>query len=194
MMDYGGAYSLDDEHLVAWFEQIFKERRIDLVIETGTNAGRSTEKFCGMVDHVISIDVDPDCTRHALGVLTDARRDNYSLVTDDSAHALTELVSSGIVTPRTFLFIDAHMHPESYWPLPDEIRALPKETGILAFHDIKVPDRDFLYSRFMHDGQVIDFDYAAMKPYLDEWSPTHRVEYNREASGSRVGVAVVYPR
>lgn len=193
MMDYGGKYSLDDEHLVSWFREIIDDNGIDLVVETGTHTGHTTAKFCQMARHVISIDVDPECARVAEETLRGAGVDNYRLVTANAPDALRALAADGIITGRTLVFIDAHMHPDSYWPLPDEIRALPKGVGILAFHDIWVPDRDFLGSKFLHDGQVVDFTYEVMQPYLSEWSASHRVEYNREASGSYCGVAVVYP-
>lgn len=191
-MDYGGAYSLDDPHLETLVKRIVWVNKIDTIIETGTNAGLSTVKFCRMVPNVVSIDIDPDCTAAASALLAREGITNCRLITANSPDALCAIPALSF--SRALVFIDAHMQPETYWPVDAEIAALPRGLGILMFHDIKVPDRDFLFSQFRHhDGVMRDFSYESIRDLLYAWSPTHRVEYNREAAGSRVGVAVVYP-
>lgn len=194
MMDYGGAYSLDDPHLVALIQETVADNRVNMIVETGTNVGKSTAILCRMAPRVVSIDVDPDCTRTAEAHLAALGITNCTLVTDHSEVYLRHMAELNLLSSRTLFFIDAHMQPDTQWPLHEEIAALPRGRGILLFHDIKVPDRDFAFSQFVHpDGAMRDFTYESIREVLSAWSPTHSCAYNREASGSRVGAMVVYP-
>ena len=193
MMDYDGHYALDDHHLCDLLRKIINTHGINLVIETGTNVGLSTVKLCEMGAPVISIDIDPNCTAIARERLLASGVKNYHLVTAESTATLAGLAPA-IHVFRTLIFLDAHMGTDTKWPIFDELAAIPKRTGILVLHDIKVPGKDFAYAPFvLPSGEQVDFEYAHLRDALTAWSPTHRLEYNEEAGGDRVGVAVVYP-
>ena len=193
MMDYGGHYALDDQHLCDLLRRIVGANNIDLIIETGTNVGLSTVKLCEMGVPVISVDIDPDCTAIARDRLAAAGIKNCHLVTAESASILADLAPALHVF-RALIFLDAHMGTDTKWPVFDELAAIPKKIGILVLHDIKVPGKDFAYTPFvLPNGQQVDFEYEHLRDALTAWSPTHRLEYNEEAGGDRVGVAIAYP-
>lgn len=189
---YGPNHALDDTHLRNRLQQVIAERQIEYVVETGIAAGYSTLKFCQMGVHVIGIDNDPDAIQATSDTLVNGGATEFQLHIGNSADLLP------IVMPpadKTLFFLDAHNGGGGvgYWPLPDEIRAIPKGQGVLVFHDIKVPGKDFGYDHYFHNGQAHEFEYALIKDVLTEWSPTHRIEYMDQASGSYRGAAIVYP-
>ena len=92
---------------------------------------------------------------------------------------------------------------ESYWPINDEIKVLPKNKGIIMVHDIFVPvwgelDKDdsnrLGYDTYIVDGKEQRFDYEYIKDALMDWSPTHRIEYNQgyKSSGDSRGIGIIF--
>jgi hypothetical protein len=217
-----GPYALDDLCLRDRIMQIIIDEKIELLIETGLNQGRSTLDFCFMAPAVIGIDNNPDSVRRTemrlstaweahgivgrgytdvvgadLTLMNDSRINRmmgkYKIILGNSPDILADLIKTGI-PDQTLFFLDAHWGP--YWPLPDEVRALPRGKGVIVVHDIKVPGKPFGFDGVTcADGIVRDFEYSLIKDVLTEWSPTHRVEYNDELGhpGGR-GTAFIYPR
>lgn len=184
-----GKYALDDVFLKGRLAQIIKERGIKEVVETGLNEGNSTVEFCRIAPHVTGIDIDPICTESALSKLEVAGLGNCIIITGDSRDVLAEIVP--MLPDETLFFLDAHWGEP--WPLPGEIRALKKGKGVIVVHDIKVPGTDLGFDGVMFEGQVHDFTYELIKPFLDKWSPTHTIEYMKVGSGSYRGAAIFYP-
>lgn len=114
-----------------------------------------------------------------------------SLIEQNSPDGLRTLLQNDELDPRrTLFFLDAHWFP--YWPLLDEIAAIPRGAGIIVLHDVRVPDCPGLGFDTYH-GHELSYDYV--RAALTEWSPDHCVLYNDEsAEGSRRGAMVVYPR
>lgn len=188
-----GKFALDDVYLRERLHQVVKENAIEYIVETGLNEGRSTLRFCGMAKRVIGIDIDPWCIDETSKRLSEHGYENFELLTGHSPDMLRMIFNMRPTFPteHTLFFLDAHWGEP--WPLPDEIRAIPKGKGILVFHDIKVPGHDFGFDGVMYEGKVCDFTYDLIKDILNEWSPTHQVEYMKVASGSYRGAAIIYP-
>lgn len=185
-----GKFALDDVYLRERLRQVINENGLTAVVETGLNEGRSTVYFSYMAPRVYGIDIDPVCIEEARRQLDFNNRENVTLLQGHSPDALGFLLQS-LPAEKTLFFLDAHWGEP--WPLPDEIRAIPKGKGILVFHDIKVPGKDFGFDGVMYQGKVCEFTYELIKDILTEWSPTHQVEYMRVASGSYRGAAIIYP-
>lgn len=187
-----GKFALDDIFLRDRLREVIAERGIEIVVETGLNEGLSTVGFCRMVNYVIGVDIDPMCVSAARANLWDAGLTNWDLRTGNSPDVLRQLFTF-LSGDRMLLFLDAHWG--EYWPLPDEIRALPRGKGIVVLHDIKVPEKDFGFDGVHIGGGVVkDFEYELVQGVLTEWSATHCVEYVARASGSYRGAAIVYPK
>ena len=185
-----GKFALDDIFLRERLRQVIDENGIETVVETGLNEGRSTLEFCKMVRQVVGVDIDPACVQITLEHLAKSGATNFTLITGHSPDVLKTIVAQKPAN-KTLFFLDAHWGEP--WPLPDEIRSLPKGQGIMVFHDIQVPGKDFGFDGVMYEGKVCDFTYDLIKHLLTEWSPTHRVEYMKVASGSYRGAAIIYP-
>ena len=171
--------------------EVIAERGITMVVETGIDRGGSTILFSQMAPRVIGIDNDPakidlvEASLKARGIT------NAFVVRMDSATALQKLVErKEIDASRTLFLLDAHW--QAYWPLKDEIRAIPRGEGVLVMHDARVPGCPDL-GVDAYDGQELSYEY--LQDVLTAWSPEHVVEYNDDtAEFPRRGVMIVYPR
>jgi len=181
--------ALLDRKLQARLAEIIAERGLTTVVETGIDKGGSTRLFSEMVAQVIAVDNMPERVETLQGVLRDCGIENVRLIYQNSPDALRGLVGNGLDASKTLFFLDAHW--QKYWPLKDEIRAIPRGQGVLVMHDARVPGCPSL-GVDEYDGQELSYEYV--QGVLTEWSPTHRVEYNDDtAEWPRRGVMVVYP-
>lgn len=185
--------ALDDAVLRAWLASVIHARAITTVVETGIDWGGSTVLFSEMVPQVIGIDNDAARIEALREELQERGIENVTLVQMNSPDALIMLVDGQhrlqVDASRTMFFLDAHW--QAYWPLRDEIRAIPRGQGILVMHDARVPGCPGL-GVDSYDGQELSYEY--LQDVLAEWSPRHSVEYNDDtAEGSRRGVMIVYP-
>jgi predicted O-methyltransferase YrrM len=149
-------------------------------------------EFCLMAPSVIGIDNNPASVKRTKMRLGDAYP-NCKIILGNSPDILAEIIKTGI-PDQTLFFLDAHWG--QYWPLPDEVRTLPRGKGIIVVHDIKVPGKLFGFDYMTcADGVLRSFEYSLIEDVLTEWSPTHRIEYNDELGHSHGrGVAFIYPR
>lgn len=203
------AYALDDHFLRDRMAQVIVEQNIQVVVETGIANGDSSLEFCRMAPRYVGIDIDPDRISVATQTLQQGGVNNWDLICGDSAASLRDLVLLGKLPPETLYFLDAHnFHrdptwPKPTWPMPEEIRAIPPGQGVICLHDFSVPGKDFgVDGYWIDDGSGVPgnrilkpFDYDLIRPYLTEWSATHRLEYMQESdpASSYRGAAFVYP-
>jgi len=167
--------------------EIIAERGITTVVETGIDRGGSTMLFSTMVPHVIGIDNDPGKIGIVKAALVERGITNVFLIHMDSPTALQ--ARAELDASHTLFLLDAHW--QAYWPLKDEIRAIPRGQGVLVMHDARVPGCPDL-GVDAYDGQELSYEY--LQDVLTEWSPTHVVEYNDDtAEFPRRGVMYVYP-
>ena len=189
----GPNYALNDSFLRARLCGTIARRGVRLVVETGLNDGQSTVEFSRMAPKVIGVDWDPECINETARKMQAAGRENYELLCMSSPDAIRTIVANYFGGfPHTLFFLDAHWDGPS--PVLREIREIPKGKGIIVFHDIKVPGKDFGYDKVeLTDGTEVDLDYNFLQDELTAWSPTHRVEYMQQSDGCYRGAAIVYP-
>lgn len=184
------ACALRDGQMRRRLSEIIEERGITTVVETGIDKGGSTLLFSQIVETVIGIDNDPN----KIAIVTEALKrygvENVRLVQMNSPDALRELVENGLDASQTLFLLDAHW--QDYWPLRDEVKAIPRGQGVLVMHDAKVPGCPTL-GVDVYKGQALSYEY--LKDVLTDWSPDHVVEYNDDAAEwPRRGVMYFYPR
>jgi hypothetical protein len=186
----GPNYALNDTFLRERVHSVIAEQNIEVVVETGLNDGQSTLEFCRMAPFVFGVDNDPRCVETTCQRLVGAGVSNYELLTGHSPDMLRALLPR--LPDKTLYMLDAHW--ECVSPIFDEIQAVRKNTGVLLFHDIRVPGKDFGYDGvLLKTGEIKDLEYELIQADLTAWSPNHRVEFMQEANGCYRGAAFVYP-
>lgn len=167
---------------------IIQRLGITTVVETGIDRGGSALLFSQMVERYIGIDNHPKAIATTQALLTHYDVTNTALLQMNSPDALA-YVMPAINPSKTLFLLDAHW--QSYWPLLDEIKALPRGQCVIVLHDVIVPGCPSLgYDTY--DGQ--DLDYPYVKDVLTAWSPDHVCEYNDDrAEVPKRGVLIVYP-
>ncbi len=186
----GPNYALNDPAQRARVAEVIAQMDIELVIETGLNDGGSTVEFCRMARWVIGIDNDQECVEATRARLIAHGLVNFELTVGDSPAVLHQLAP--LLSNKTMFFLDAHWGPTS--PILDEIAALPRHSGVIVFHDFKVPGYDEGFDSVeLPDGTSVDLDYALVAPALDDWSESNAIEYLPPLGGCKRGMAIVYP-
>lgn len=181
--------ALLDGRLRARLAEVIKERGIATVVETGIDRGGSTVLFSQMAKNVIGVDNDPEKVRITRESLAYRGIGNAVVIQGNSPDTIRSLIDDGLDAQRTLFLLDAHW--QAYWPLRDEIRAIPRGQGVLVMHDARVPGCPSL-GVDAYDGQELSYEY--LRDVLTAWSPNHTVEYNDDtAEFPRRGVMIVYP-
>lgn len=185
----GQISALVDPNLRAWLGDIIRAHGIQTIVETGLDKGGSTAWFAEMAPRVIGVDNQLAVVARLKGLFAGCGIENVTLLCQNSPDALKAICAEGLDAASTLFFLDAHW--QAYWPLRDEIAALPRGQGVLVMHDAVVPGHPGL-GFDTYAGQALDYPY--LKDVLTAWSPTHRVEYNDDrAEFPRRGVMVVFP-
>lgn len=174
--------ALDDTFLRDRIAAIVNALGLTTIVETGVCAGKSTYYFCQMVPRAIGVDNDQLCLDAAKERCAGAA--SLELRLGNSPTVLAELFAAGLDASKTLFFLDAHW--EKYWPLPDEVAALPRGQGVIVVHDAVVPDSP--------DLQTDGYSYGIIRGVLTAWSQAHYVAYNSSATanGPRCGVMYVF--
>lgn len=181
--------ALMDARLLARLAEIIIARGITTVVETGIDKGGSTFLFSHMAERVVGIDNVAERVDAVAAALAQDGVTNVTLLQMNSPDGLRTLVDGGLDAAHTLFFLDAHW--QAYWPLKDEIRAIPRRQGVLVMHDARVPGCPDL-GVDEYDGQELSYEY--LQDVLTEWSPAHVVEYNDStAEFPHRGVMFVYP-
>lgn len=179
------AYALDDPWFRDRVAKIIVDNNLDTVVETGVGEGKSAPGFCQMARY-FGIDIDSECVEKARRELSNAT--NWDVIHGHSPEEIRQLVINGdIDAEKTFFFLDAHRYKN--WPCPilDEIDAIPRNSGVICIHDFWVPGRD--------QGGWGDLNYDYVRPALDQWSKSHRVEYmDKWQYDDSPGAVFVYSR
>lgn len=181
--------ALLDGRLRLRLAEIIAARDITTVVETGIDRGGSTMLFSEMVPRVIGVDNDPAKIDIVMTAIRERDIQNVTILEGNSPTIL-RVLTADIDASRVLFFLDAHW--QSYWPLRDEIQAIPRGQGVLVMHDARVPSCPDL-GVDEYDGQELSYEY--LKDVLTAWSPEHVVEYNDDsAEFPRRGVMFIYPR
>lgn len=163
MSDDGGPFGFDIHHALE-IDFLIKKYQVDCVIETGTNAGDTTEYLCKSYPNltVVSCETNTDYFNFAQKRLKEFK--NLYLF-NESSEVVVEKINNNFQMP--LFYFDAHWN--DYWPLADEIRNVKK--GIVCVGDFKNPfafinDPEVVYGYDGYNG--IDCDFNFIKNVVDK--------------------------
>lgn len=192
MTDRVLTFALEDRFFRARIEELVADHQIETIVETGLDQGLSAVILAGMVKNYFGVDINPDCVKMTFARMIDAGRRHFILDVGNSADALRALITPD--PDRTLYFLDAHCFGDTDCPIIQEIEAIPRGKGILAFHDIWVPGREHGGFSPLINGVPTRFDLDLIRPALAAWSPGFKVEYLDEYETELApGVMFAYP-
>lgn len=181
--------ALLDGKMLARLKAIIANLQLTTVVETGIDKGGSQFLFSEIVDRVIGVENVPARVDAVRAAFVERGITNATIAQGNSPDVLAALIVGGLDATNTLFLLDAHW--QDYWPLKDEIKAIPRGQGVLVMHDARVPGCPNL-GVDQYKGQELSYEY--LQDVLTAWSPDHVVEYNDEtAEFPKRGVMYVYP-
>ena len=140
MSDGGGAFGFDIHHALEVC-YLIESYHCDAILETGTNAGDTTEFLAEMYPHlpVLSCDIEQKYIDVAKVRLKDQK--NAKVLLQSSEKFLERYAHK---YERPFIFLDAHW--QDYWPLSDELNIIKK--GVVCVDDCDIGDVGFGYDSY----------------------------------------------
>lgn len=173
------------------FVEIIKRRKIDLVIETGTYLGGTTNQLRQMAKNVITIEVNKDYFSKAYSNIED--HSNVQMILGDSPEVLNGIFENNFTKEISVLMLlDAHWMDAC--PLKQELAEIAKADikPVIVIHDFLVPGTDFGFDSY--NGQP--FTYEWLKPYIDNiyGEGKYKHYYNKMATGAKRGILYVEPK
>lgn len=172
------------------FEELIKEKGVELLIETGTYLGSTTKHFSKWCEEVFTIEVKKEhydqAKRNLKGI------ENVHLCFGSSEKVIDTLFSDLNISSKVIaFFLDAHW--ESYNPLLDELKAIHKhgiKPEFIAIHDFKVPGHPEL-GFDSYKGQDYDWEWIRESVEKIYGVTGFTVEYNSEATGAMRGIIYI---
>ncbi len=168
-----------DVNLQKIFKMLIDKHDPELILETGTYLGETTEYFCQFNKPVISTEIDKN-------IYTESRKrlNKYSNLTQllgDSEKILRE--NFDLIKEKKIIgFLDSHNLNDSV--LERELILLKelKFNPILMIHDFYVPEKNFYFDTW--DGHR--YDYEFYKPFFDNLYgvDNYSYSYNNESVSS----------
>jgi len=186
MNTYPNAFN-EDIHLQETFKQLVITHNPEILIETGTFEGHTTEYLASFGLPVLSTEINQEY--HDAAKIKLGKYLNLTLLCGDSENALS-LNFNLIKDKKVLAFLDSHCRNDQV--LERELVLLKNlpHPPILIIHDFRVPDRPFGYD--MWDNHI--YDYEFYKPYFDAlYQNKYTYRYNREAVGRCRGVIILEP-
>jgi len=199
------------------FAEIVDKFGIKSVVETGTFKGGSTVILAEFVEHVYSIELNPEyyaeaSTRmvkefdydrifsedYVSGYIKDSK--HITLFHGDSPTVLRGIIDQ-LETPTLF-YLDAHW--DEYWPILDELKAIGKHSDcVVIVHDIKVPEglqgyEQYVGAKLDKNGaniEAVGLDFDLIKEPLMAINPEFEISYNDvDAQPGIRGILYALPR
>ena len=167
------------------FKQLVEDNSIDVVIETGTYHGVSTEAFANMDVDVHTVELNDTYFSIAKSILS--KYPNVHQHKGSSPEFLAGILPT-LKGKKLLIFLDAHWNGT---PLIEELQAIAASgiEPIIAIHDFQVPNKDFGFDSY--NGQDYTWDWIA--PHVSNIYKSFNHYYNTEATGSRRGVVFIEP-
>lgn len=168
--------------------KLIKDKRVALVVETGTYHGVTTELFAKVAPQVMTVEVNPTYRELALTRLKAYRNVDSRLGNSPDVIQRMSLPETG----QTLFFLDAHWG--HYWPLLDELRQIKLRDlkPLILIHDFKVPDHPEL-GYDVYGSNSCEWDYVR-ELVVDIYGVDRFVlTYPTEAKGSCRGWVLIEP-
>lgn len=187
MNKYNNAFN-EDTILQNTFAKLVETYKPELILETGTHRGETTEFLCDFGIPVISTEINQgfyDGTKARIG-----RLHNLVMLLGDSAVALEQNFSL-IQDKKILMFLDSHCLNDRVLERELVLFKRLKYKPVMVIHDFFVPNKDFGYDSW--DGYRYDFE--AFKSYFEDLygKDKYQYQYNSEAVGKRRGVIITFP-
>lgn len=176
----------EDIILQSTFKQLVEKHSPEVLLETGTYEGDTTEYFASFGIPVIST----EWFEHNYVIAKEKLKteDNVTLLLGDSATKISENFNL-IESKKVIAFLDSHGQEDKSCERELEVLSKLKNPPVILIHDFNVPGKDFQGGGY--DGHPYDYEY--FKPYFDliYGEDGYTYSYNEEATGARVGVIIL---
>lgn len=150
-----------DYKLAELMSNFIRSNNIELIIETGTSVGYTTEFFAKHNIPVIGTEIGSEVYHEAV-----ERLKPYShakIILGDSTDNLKQILPT-FKGKRVFFFLDSHFGDDlslnRELDLIDESEVVP----FITIHDFKVPDTTLGYDKW----DKLEYDFETFKPYFDK--------------------------
>lgn len=184
-----------DVHLEEEMKKIINAFGVELVIETGTYKGASTNWFAKNVDKVCTCELNAKYFNEALSYLTAEGHDNFSIFKGNSPEGLEMFLEENI-GKNILVFLDAHWY--NYCPLMDELEVIENsdQKPILVIHDFKVEGEHELPEKHYDSYNDQDYEWSWIKDAVEDIYGEDGYEkyYNSKATGSQRGCLFIIPK
>lgn len=179
-----------DTSLQSKFEEIVNEYKPDLILETGTFHGETTEFFAkfGVTVYTTEINYENALTAH--NVLKDFK--NVRQLIGDSVNCLNK-IKENLVDKKILCFLDSHWNND---------KVLERELDFFTENNIKpyILIHDFYNPEHPEYGYDVwdnhRYDYNFYKSYFDKVYGENQYSYyyNKDAVGAKRGVIFLHPK
>lgn len=179
-----------DIQLQQLFSNIINNYDFDIIIETGTHKGETTEFLCSFQKHVISTEIVPEFHNTVKEKLKNLV--NLTLLLGDSATSL-ESIFFAIKDKKIIAFLDSHCFNDTVLERELELFTQLTHKPTLIIHDFYVPGTSLGYDSW--DGHRYDIDFY--KKYFDRLygHDEYSYSYNDDsATGARRGIILIQPK
>jgi cephalosporin hydroxylase len=181
-----------DVWLQQHFAQLIKDNRFDLILETGTYHGETTEFFASFGLPVITTEVNPEHTKIAQSRVTEGVVNVITWITGDSEKCIRENIN--LFKDKNFIaFLDSHWNSDKVLERELELFAEFAMKPYILIHDFYNPNfPNYGYDTW--DGHRYDFTFY--KPYFDKiyGEDGYEYYYNQGATGAKRGVIFVHSK
>ena len=180
----------DDTQLEALMTSFITKHNVDVIIETGTYHGHTTEYFAKFNKTVIATEISEE--NAAITKERVKEYNNVKLYLGDSTSALKEILPqySG---KKVFFFLDSHDRNDLSLQRELDLIHSTNIVPYITIHDFYVPGTSLGYDHW--DGVVYEFN--TLKPYFDKVYKKfkgYKYNYNDDtAVGSRRGCIFLEP-
>jgi predicted O-methyltransferase YrrM len=170
------------------YEKLINKYNPEILIETGSYEGVTTEYMCSLGLPVITTEINEE--RYSITKKNLSQYGNCSVLFGDSEIELRKIFNS-IKSKKILAFLDAHWFDDRVLQRELELLSELDHAPIIMIHDFMVPGKDFGYDCY---GGIV-YDYENYKQFFDKvyGAGNYTYRYNEEAVGIRRGVIFLEP-
>lgn len=171
------------------FKKLVEKYSPEILLETGTYHGDTTEYFASFGIQVITTEWYEN--NHLIAKEKFKNNKNVILLLGDSSTKLLENFHL-LQDKKIIAFLDSHGQEDHSCERELEVLSKLNIKPVILIHDFNVPGKDFQGGGY--DGHPYSYEY--FKPYFDSiyGEDRYTYSYNEEATGSRVGVIILEPK
>lgn len=145
----------------AIFKELLRAVRFDLIVETGTYRGTTTE-YLASVSNMPVFTVEANKRLYGFARARLRRFSNITISNEHSRRFLTRLLEGNVISGKTpFFYLDAHWNQDL--PLFDELKAIFEgcPRALVMVDDFQVPDDELYQYDDYGEGKALTESYIA---------------------------------